>query len=89
MRALLWGCRISIVLFLLVFSLKNTEFASVRFIFDSFQPAPLIVVALAIISLALRWACLHRWVMFSVCGGTSLGSGVKRIKRQSRRRIEP
>jgi len=46
MRALLWGCRIFIFLFLLAFALKNTGPVSVRFFFDSFWQAPLIIVVL-------------------------------------------
>ncbi len=47
MRAVLWGCRILIFLFLLAFTLKNTELVSIRFFFDSFWQAPLIIVVLA------------------------------------------
>jgi len=46
MRALLWGCRIFIFLFLLAFALKNTEPVSVRFFLDSFWQAPLMIVVL-------------------------------------------
>lgn len=47
MRALLWGCRIFIFLFLLVFALKNTDPVNGRFFFDAFWQAPLIIVVLA------------------------------------------
>jgi len=46
MRALLWGCRIFIFLFLLAFALKNTDSVSVRFFLDSFWQAPLMIVVL-------------------------------------------
>ena len=47
MRALLWGCRIFIFLFLLAFALKNSEPVSVRFFFDTAWQAPLIIIVLA------------------------------------------
>lgn len=47
MRALLWGCRIFIFLFLLGFALKNTDPVSVRFFFGTDWQAPLIIVVLA------------------------------------------
>lgn len=47
MRALLWGCRIFIFLFLLAFALKNTEPVSVRFFFDAAWQAPLIIIVLS------------------------------------------
>ncbi|WP_263771066.1 LapA family protein [Propionivibrio soli] len=47
MRAVLWGCRIFIFLFLLAFALKNTEPVSVRFFFDATWQAPLIIIVLA------------------------------------------
>ena len=47
MRLLLWSCRIFIFLFLLAFAIKNTESVSVRFIFDTFWQAPMIIVLLA------------------------------------------
>lgn len=47
MRVLLWSCRILIFLFLFAFAIKNTESVSVRFIFDSFWQAPLVIVLLA------------------------------------------
>lgn len=47
MRAVLWGCRIFIFLFLLAFALKNTEPVSVRFFFDAAWQAPLIIIVLA------------------------------------------
>ena len=47
MRALLWGCRIFIFLFLLAFALKNSETVSVRFFFDTAWQAPLIIIVLA------------------------------------------
>lgn len=46
MRAVLWGCRIFIFLFLLAFALKNTEPVSVRFFFDAAWQAPLIIIVL-------------------------------------------
>ena len=47
MRALLWGFRIFIFLFLLAFALKNTGPVSVRFFFDTYWQAPLIIIVLA------------------------------------------
>jgi putative membrane protein len=47
MRAVLWGCRIFIFLFLLAFALKNSDPVSVRFFFDSAWQAPLIIIVLA------------------------------------------
>jgi len=47
MRALLWGCRIFIFLFLLAFALRNTEPVSVRFFFETAWQAPLIIILLA------------------------------------------
>ena len=47
MRAVFWSCRILIFLFLLAFAIKNTETVNVRFIFDTFWQAPLIIVLLA------------------------------------------
>ena len=46
MRALIWGCRILIFLFLLAFALKNTGSVSIRFVFDPSWQAPLIIVLL-------------------------------------------
>ncbi len=47
MRALLWGCRVFIFLFLLAFALKNTDPVSVRFFFGTEWQAPLILIVLA------------------------------------------
>ena len=47
MRALMWGCRIFIFLFLLAFALKNSDPVSVRFFFDTAWQAPLIIIVLA------------------------------------------
>ena len=47
MRALLWGFRAFIFLFLLAFALKNTDQVSVRFFFDTAWQAPLIIIVLA------------------------------------------
>jgi uncharacterized integral membrane protein len=47
MRALLWGCRLLIFLFLLAFALKNADPVSVHFFFDSDWQAPLIIIVLA------------------------------------------
>ena len=47
MRALLWGCRIFIFLFLLAFALKNSDLVSVRFFFDTVWQAPLVIIVLA------------------------------------------
>ena len=47
MRALLWGCRIFIFLFLLAFALKNSDPVSVRFFFDTAWQAPLVIIVLA------------------------------------------
>ena len=47
MRALLWGFRILIFLFLFAFALKNTEAVSLRFFFDASWQAPMIIIILA------------------------------------------
>jgi len=47
MRAVLWGCRILIFLFLLAFALKNADPVSVRFFFDTAWQAPLVIIVLA------------------------------------------
>ncbi len=47
MRAVLWGFRAFIFLFLLAFALKNTDQVSVRFFFDTAWQAPLIIIVLA------------------------------------------
>ncbi len=47
MRALLWGCRIFIFLFLLAFALKNTGPVSVHFFMDTAWQAPMIIIVLA------------------------------------------
>jgi uncharacterized integral membrane protein len=47
MRAVLWGFRVFIFLFLLAFALKNTDPVIVGFFFDSTWKAPLIIVVLA------------------------------------------
>ena len=47
MRALLWGFRAFIFLFLLAFALKNTDSVSVHFFLDTDWQAPLIIVVLA------------------------------------------
>ena len=46
MRALLWGCRILIFLFLFAFALKNTDPVSIRFFLDTAWQAPLIIIVL-------------------------------------------
>ena len=46
MRALLWGFRILIFLFLLAFALKNTSPVDVYFFFDAAWQAPMIIVVL-------------------------------------------
>ncbi len=47
MRALLWGFRLLVFMFLLAFALKNTDPVSVRFFFDAAWQAPLIIIVLA------------------------------------------
>ena len=47
MRALLWGFRAFIFLFLLAFAFKNTGEVSVNFFLDTGWKAPLIIVVLA------------------------------------------
>lgn len=47
MRAVLWGCRIVVFLFLLAFALQNTEPVNVRLFFDAGWQAPLVIVLLA------------------------------------------
>lgn len=47
MRAVLWGFRLCIFLFLLAFALKNSDPVSIRFFFDTAWDAPLIIVVLA------------------------------------------
>jgi len=47
MRAVLWGFRAFIFLFLLAFALKNTDQVSVRLFFDTAWQAPLIIIVLA------------------------------------------
>ena len=47
MRALLWGCRDFIFLFLFAFALRNTDLVSVRFFFGADWQAPLIIIVLA------------------------------------------
>ena len=46
MRALMWGSRFFIFLFLFAFALKNTEPISVRLFFDMAWQAPLIIIVL-------------------------------------------
>lgn len=70
MRALLWGCRIVIFLFLFAFALKNTELVSVRFFFDSFWQAPLVIIVLAF------------FVAGTVLGVLSLLGVVFRLRRE-------
>lgn len=70
MRALLWGCRIFIFLFLFAFALKNTELVSVRFFFDSFWQAPLVIIVLAF------------FVAGAVLGVLSLLGVVFRLRRE-------
>ena len=47
MRALIWGFRVLLFLFLLAFALKNTDPVSVRFFFDAAWQAPLIIIVLS------------------------------------------
>lgn len=70
MRALLWGCRIFIFLFLFAFALKNTELVSVRFFFDSFWQAPLVIIVLVF------------FVAGTVLGVLSLLGVVFRLRRE-------
>jgi len=47
MRALLWGFRIFLFLFLLAFALENTDPVSIHFFFDTAWKAPLLIIVLA------------------------------------------
>ena len=47
MRVLTWGLRLLLFLFLLLFALKNTEPAKLRFFFGQVWEAPLVLVLLA------------------------------------------
>ena len=78
MRALLWGCRIFIFLFLLAFALKNTELVSVRFFFDSYWQAPLIIVVLAFFAVGAALGVLS--LLGTIFG---LRREVSRLKREA------
>jgi len=78
MRALLWGCRIFIFLFLLAFALKNTELVSVRFFFDSYWQAPLIIVVLAFFTVGAALGVLA--LLGTIFG---LRREVSRLKREA------
>ncbi len=78
MRVLLWSCRILIFLFLLAFAIKNTESVSVRFIFDSFWQAPLIIVLLVFFAGGAALGVLS--LLGTVFG---LRREVARLKRES------
>ena len=83
MRALLWGFRLLIFLFLLAFALKNTDPVSVRFFFDNDWQAPLIIIVLAFfVAGALLGALSLLGTVFS------LRREVSRLKRESARARE-
>jgi uncharacterized integral membrane protein len=83
MRAVLWGCRIFIFLFLLAFAIKNTETVNVRFIFDTFWQAPLIIVLLAFFAGGAVLGVL------SLLGTVfSLRRELSRLKRQEKQEIK-
>ncbi|WP_301101864.1 lipopolysaccharide assembly LapA domain-containing protein [Propionivibrio sp.] len=78
MRALLWGCRIFIFLFLLAFALKNSDPVSVRFFFDTAWQAPLIIIVLAFFAGGAALGVLS--VLGTVFG---LRREVSRLKREA------
>ena len=78
MRALLWGCRIVIFLFLFVFALKNTELVSIRFFFDSFWQAPLVIIVLVFFAAGAALGVLS--LLGTVFG---LRREVSRLKREA------
>lgn len=78
MRALLWGCRIFVFLFLLAFALKNTEPVSVHFFLDTVWQAPLIVIVLAFFAGGVALGVLSQ--LASVFG---LRREISRLKRES------
>ena len=83
MRALLWGFRLLIFLFLLAFALKNTDPVSVQFFFDSAWQAPLIIIVLAFFVVGAALGAL------SLLGTVfSLRREVSRLKRESARAKE-
>jgi len=84
MRALLWGCRIFIFLFLFAFALKNTELVTIRFFFDSYWQAPLIIVVLAFFIVGVALGVLSLL-------GTSFGlrREVSRLKREANQAQKP
>jgi uncharacterized integral membrane protein len=77
MRALLWGCRIFIFLFLFAFALKNTELVSIRFFFDSFWQAPLVIIVLVFFAAGAALGVLS--LLGTVFG---LRREVSRLKRE-------
>ena len=78
MRALLWGCRIFIFLFLFAFALKNTELVSIRFFFDSFWQAPLVIIVLVFFAAGAALGVLS--LLGTVFG---LRREVSRLKREA------
>ena len=84
MRALLWGCRIFIFLFLFAFALKNTELVTIRFFFDSYWQAPLIIVVLAFFIVGVALGVLSLL-------GTRFGlrREVSRLKREANQAQKP
>ena len=77
MRALMWGGRILIFLFLLGFALKNADTVSVRFFFDTSWQAPMIIVVLAFFVAGVLLG------MLSLLGALfGLRREVSRLKRQ-------
>jgi len=47
MRALIWGLRVLVFLFLFAFAAKNTELVNVRFLFETSWQLPLVVLLFA------------------------------------------
>jgi lipopolysaccharide assembly protein A len=81
MRALLWGIRLLVFMFLLAFALKNTDPVSVRFFFDAAWQAPLIIIVLAFFAGGAVLGAL------SLLGTVfSLRRQVSRLKREARDR---
>jgi uncharacterized integral membrane protein len=79
MRALLWGFRLLIFMFLLAFALKNTDPVNVRFFFDAAWQAPLIIIVLAFFAGGAVLGAL------SLLGTIfSLRREVSRLKRQAK-----
>jgi uncharacterized integral membrane protein len=84
MRALLWGFRLLIFMFLLAFALKNTDPVNVRFFFDAAWQAPLIIIVLAFFAGGAVLGAM------SLLGTVfSLRREVSRLKRQAKQLGSP